>query len=52
MFKCMWKRDLMTINFMKTRAPNKNLNKNLVYGSIKYYNSCVHGGKDHNLLSS
>jgi hypothetical protein len=39
------KRDSRTIKCMKTRAPNKNFNNDLVYGALKL--CCVHGDKDH-----
>ena len=35
---------------MKTRAPNKNFNNDLVYGALKL--CCVHGGKDHKTSST
>ncbi|VDI04173.1 zinc finger SWIM domain-containing protein 3 [Mytilus galloprovincialis] len=49
-FVQLWKRDARTIKTMKCRAPNRNINEELVYGQLKL--CCVHGGKDHKSASS
>jgi hypothetical protein len=46
----LWKRDSRTIKCMKTRAPNKNFNNDLVYDALAL--CCVHGGKDHKTSST